>query len=67
MIFVKVSQNFIKPHLKNCLISQISAHSLWHVCILMSQYSMLQNEMLEVGGLFLNIFEHAKKIKFFEF
>ena len=31
-IFVKVSQNFIKSHLKFCLISQISAHSLWHVC-----------------------------------
>ena len=30
-IFVKVSQNFIKSHLKFCLISQISAHSLWHV------------------------------------
>ena len=32
-IFVKVSQNFIKSHLKFYLISQISAHSLWHVCI----------------------------------
>ena len=30
-IFVKVSQNFIKSHLKFCLISQISAHSLWDV------------------------------------
>ena len=30
-IFVKVSQNCIKSHLKFCLISQISAHSLWHV------------------------------------
>ena len=30
-IFVKVSQNFIKSHLKFCLISQISANSLWHV------------------------------------
>ena len=30
-IFVKVSQNFIKSHLKVCLISQISANSLWHV------------------------------------
>ena len=32
-IFAKVSQNFIKSHLKFCLISQISAHSLWHVCL----------------------------------
>ena len=32
-IFVQVSQNFIKSHLKFCLNSQISAHSLWHVCI----------------------------------
>ena len=31
MIFVKISQNFIKSHLKNCLISQISVHRLWHV------------------------------------
>ena len=30
-VFVKVSQNFTKSHLKFCLISQISAHSLWHV------------------------------------
>ena len=29
VIFVKISQNFIKSHLKNCLISQISIHSLW--------------------------------------
>ena len=32
VIFVKISQNFIKSHLKICLISQISVHSLWHVC-----------------------------------
>ena len=32
MIFVKISQNFIKSHLKICLISQISVHILWHVC-----------------------------------
>ena len=32
MIFVKISQNFIKSPLKFCLISQISVHSLWHVC-----------------------------------
>ena len=32
VIFVKTSQNFIKSHLKICLISQISIHSLWHVC-----------------------------------
>ena len=31
VIFVKISQNFIKSHLKFCLISQISVHSLWHV------------------------------------
>ena len=31
-IFVKVSQNFIKSHLRVCLISRISAHSLWQVC-----------------------------------
>ena len=37
-IFVKVSQNFIKSHLKFCLISQISAHSLWHVWA--SRYGM---------------------------
>ena len=29
MIFVKISHNFIKSHLKICLISQISVHSLW--------------------------------------
>ena len=33
VIFVKISQNFIKSHLKICLISQISVHSLWHVCL----------------------------------
>ena len=32
VIFVKISQNFIKSHLKICLISKISVHSLWHVC-----------------------------------
>ena len=32
-IFVTVSQNFIKSHLKFYLISQISAYSLWHVCL----------------------------------
>ena len=32
MLFVKISQNFIKPHLKICLISQISVPSLWYVC-----------------------------------
>ena len=32
MIFVKISQNFIKSHLKICLNSQISVHSSWHVC-----------------------------------
>ena len=31
--FVQVSQNFIRSHLKFCLISQISVHSLWHVCV----------------------------------
>ena len=31
MIFVKTSQNVIKFHLKICLVSQISVHSLWHV------------------------------------
>ena len=31
MIFVKISQNFIKSHLKICLISQTLVHSLWHV------------------------------------
>ena len=30
----KISQNFIKSPLKNCLLSQISAHRLWHVCLL---------------------------------
>ena len=33
MIFVKISQNFIKSLLKHCLIWQISIHSLWHVCL----------------------------------
>ena len=32
MIFVKVSLNLIKSHLKCWLISQISVHKLWHVC-----------------------------------
>ena len=32
MIFVKISQSFIKSPLKFCFISQISVHSLWHVC-----------------------------------
>ena len=36
LIFVKISQNFIKSDLKICLISQISVHSLWHVCSLFS-------------------------------
>ena len=31
VIFVKISQHFIKSHIKMCLISQISIHSLWHV------------------------------------
>ena len=29
--FIKITLNFIKSHLKICLISQISVHSLWHV------------------------------------
>ena len=33
MIFVKISQNLIKSPFKICLISQISVHSLWHVCL----------------------------------
>ena len=32
VIVVKISQNFIKSHLKICLISQVSVHSLWHAC-----------------------------------
>ena len=32
MIFVKITQNFVKSPLKICLISQISVHSLWHAC-----------------------------------
>ena len=31
MIFVKISQNFIKSSLKFCFFSQISVHSLLHV------------------------------------
>ena len=31
LIFVKISQNFIKSPLKICLISRISVHTLWHV------------------------------------
>ena len=31
VIFVKISQNFIKSPLKICLIPKISVHSLWHV------------------------------------
>ena len=31
--FCKISQNFIKSPLKSCLISQISVHILWHVCL----------------------------------
>ena len=31
MIFMKISQNFIKSHLKFWLISQISVHKFWHV------------------------------------
>ena len=34
VIFVKISQNIIKSHFKICLVSQISVHSLWHVCSL---------------------------------
>ena len=30
--FVKISKNFIKSPLKFWFISQISVHSLWHVC-----------------------------------
>ena len=33
VIFIKISQNFINSPLKICLISQISVHSLWHVCV----------------------------------
>ena len=32
VIFVKVSQILTKSHLKFSLLSQISVHSLWHVC-----------------------------------
>ena len=32
LIFVEMSQNFIKSPLKICLISQISAHIVWHEC-----------------------------------
>ena len=41
-ILVKVSQNFIKSHLKFCLISQILVHSLCHVCIIVT-FSYLQH------------------------
>ena len=46
MIFVKISQNFIKSHLKICLISQISAHRLWHVCygMIYSLRKLLKNQ-----------------------
>ena len=30
-MFMKISENFIKSHLKFWLISQISVHKLWHV------------------------------------
>ena len=33
MIFMKISQNFVKSPLKISLISQISAKRLWHVCV----------------------------------
>ena len=35
-ILVKVSQNFIKSHLKFCFVSEILVHSLWHVCMIYS-------------------------------
>ena len=49
VIFAKISQNFIKSHLKFCLISQISVHSVWHVCI--SEYftSFLGRQFHDVG------------------
>ena len=31
VVFIKISQNFIRSHLKICLTSQILVHSLWHV------------------------------------
>ena len=37
VIFVKISQNFIKSPLKFLYISQISVHSLWHVCFCLVQ------------------------------
>ena len=39
VIFMKISQNFVKSPLKISLLSQISAKSLWHVCI---RYDLLQ-------------------------
>ena len=44
MIFIKISQNFIKSPLKLCLISQISVHSLWLVCHLhfLGHYSVVK-------------------------
>ena len=33
VIFVKITENFIKSPVKICLTSQISVHSLWHGCI----------------------------------
>ena len=34
-MFKKISQNFVKSHLKFCLNLQILVHNLWHVCSLL--------------------------------
>ena len=38
VIFIKISQNFIKSPLKIGLIARISVHILWHVCSWILQF-----------------------------
>ena len=52
VILVKISQNFIKSHLKICLISQISVHSLWHVC--RSKVKWVQNKYITIQYIISN-------------
>ena len=49
VIFIKFSQNLIKSHLKICLISQISVHSLWHVCTIYFKSHKIGGNMSSSG------------------
>ena len=59
MIFIKISHNFIKSPLKICLISQISVHSLWHVC---RHQNLVPWSCLPLTCGYIHVLNHEKKM-----